>query len=282
MDWKNVDRLIAIALEEDLPWGDITSENLIEAEHKSGLVIKAKEDGVIAGMDIARRVFQTLDEAVVWEPFVKDGELISKGTQLARVSGLTVELLKSERLALNIMQRLSGVATITRKYVEEARRSSDAVKIVDTRKTTPGLRYLEKYAVRVGGGFNHRYCLSDAVMIKDNHIAIIESQGKSLKEGIKDLRNRIPHTVMIEMEVDRIDQIQEALEAGVDIILLDNMSCEKLREAVALVNGKAKLEASGGVTLTSVKDIAATGVDYISAGALTHSVKALDISLDYL
>lgn len=282
MDWKNVDKLIAVALEEDLPWGDITSENLIEADHKSGLVIKAKEDGILAGMDVAERVFQTLDKTVLWEPFVKDGDAISKGTQLARVSGFTVQLLKSERLALNIMQRLSGVATITRKYVEEARKSSSSVKIVDTRKTTPGLRYLEKYAVRVGGGFNHRYCLSDAVMIKDNHIAIVEAQGKSLKEGIKDLRNKIPHTVMIEMEVDRIDQIPEALEAGVDIILLDNMSCDQLQEAVKLVNGKTKLEASGGVTLSSVKDIAATGVDYISAGALTHSVKALDISLDYL
>ena len=282
MDWKNVDRLITIALEEDLPWGDITSENLIEADHKSGLVIKTKEDGVIAGMDVAERVFQTLDKTVVWEPFAKDGDVILKGTQLARVSGFTVQLLKSERLALNIMQRLSGVATTTRRYVEEARKSSDVVKIVDTRKTTPGLRYLEKYAVRVGGGFNHRYCLSDAVMIKDNHIAIVEAQGKSLKEGIKDLRNKIPHTVMIEMEVDRIDQIAEALEAEVDIILLDNMSCDLLREAVELVKGRAKLEASGGVTLSSVKDIAATGVDYISAGALTHSVKAKDISLDYL
>lgn len=282
MDWKNVDRLIAIALEEDLPWGDITSENLIEASHKSGLVIKAKESGVLAGMEVAERVFKTLDANVIWEPYRKDGEVIEKGTQLAKVSGFTVQLLKAERLALNIMQRLSGVATITRKYVDEARKSSDSVRIVDTRKTTPGLRYLEKYAVRVGGGFNHRYCLSDAVMIKDNHIAIVEAQGKSLKEGIRDLRSKIPHTTAIEMEVDRIDQIPEALEAGVDIILLDNMNCNQLKEAVELVQGRAKLEASGGVTLSSVKDIAATGVDYISAGALTHSVKALDISLDYL
>jgi len=210
---------------------------------------------------------------------VGDGDAVAPGQELGVVSGPARSVLRGERVALNFLQRLSGIATLTSRYVEAVR--GTRARIVDTRKTTPGLRSLEKYAVRAGGGFNHRRDLSDAMMIKDNHLAVIRALGLSLTEAIKQARESLPHTLKIEIEVDRLDQIPEALAAGADIILLDNMSTEDLRRAVAMIDGRAMTEASGGVNLGTISEIAATGVDVISVGALTHSAPALDIGLDF-
>ena len=282
LDFRLVDPLIRTALDEDLPWGDVTTESLIDPNQENELAILLKQKGVIAGLSLMERVFKTLDASMSWNPLQQDGDYLEKGTVLAKVRGNAQALLKAERLALNFAQRLSGIATLTHQFVQAARQGSDSVRVVDTRKTTPGLRYLEKYAVTMGGGFNHRYSLSDSILIKDNHLAMIQSAGRSLSKAILTARQKVPHTIKIEVEVDRLDQIPEVLEAGVDAILLDNMSNEELIEAVALIDGKAAAEASGGVTLERIAGIAATGVDIISVGALTHSAPSLDISLDYL
>ncbi len=281
MNLRIIDRIIKNALDEDVSWGDVTTETLIDASFESELSIVLKEEGVIAGLSIAERTFRLLEPDLIWTPFVKDGDYLPKGTQLVTLSGKAQNLLIAERVALNFLQRLSGIATITHKFVKAAKETSQTVRILDTRKTTPGLRYFEKYAVRMGGGHNHRYNLSDAVLVKDNHLAILKKDGKSIKDTIKKLKDNIPHTVKIEIEVDTIVQLKEVLKEGVDTLLLDNMSCNELKEAVYIVDGKAKTEASGNVSLETVAEIAATGVDYISAGALTHSAPSLDISLDY-
>lgn len=281
MDWKIALPIIENALHEDLSWGDVTSDHLIDPEQKSVLQLVLKQDGVLAGLPLAEKVFHCLDPQLEWQALHQDGESLTSGTALARISGKSQAILKAERVALNFIQRLSGIATITAQFVKEAQQGNPNIRVVDTRKTTPGLRYLEKYAVRMGGGHNHRYNLSDAVMIKDNHLAILKQAGKSLKPAITQLKQQIPHTMRVEIEIDRLDQLESVLDSGADIVLLDNMSCDTLKQAVAQTQGRAILEASGGVNLKTIRGIAATGVDIISVGALTHSAPSLDIGLDY-
>ncbi|MBF0351032.1 MAG: carboxylating nicotinate-nucleotide diphosphorylase [SAR324 cluster bacterium] len=276
-----VRRLIQTALEEDISWQDFSTQSTIDPSWTGSFVIHQKKPGVVSGLDIARDTFLMLDPDAHWIAFQKDGNWNPPGTLLASVSGNACALLQAERVALNFLQRLSGIATLTWNYVQEARKGSPTVHIVDTRKTTPGLRYLEKYAIRSGGGHNHRFNLSDAVMLKDNHLAMLKQHGVPLKDAILKARASIPHTMRIEVEVDLLSQIDDALAGGADIILLDNMSCEELKQAVQKIQKRAITEASGGVSLQTVADIAATGVDQISVGALTHSALALDISLDY-
>jgi nicotinate-nucleotide pyrophosphorylase (carboxylating) len=272
-------RLVEHALDEDLGRGDVTSDLLVPAGADARAVVRSRADGVIAGLEVMALVFEVADPHVKVTALVEDGSSVGRGQDLAIVSEAARRMLHGERVALNFLQRLSGVATLTAKYVEAIRNSR--ARIIDTRKTTPGLRALEKYAVRAGGGFNHRRDLSDAMLIKDNHLAAITARGLSLVEAVKTARASMPHTMKIEVEVDRLDQIPDALAAGADIILLDNMSTEELRQAVALIAGRAITEASGGVNLATVGEIAATGVDVISVGALTHSAPVLDIGLDF-
>jgi nicotinate-nucleotide pyrophosphorylase (carboxylating) len=272
-------RLVEHAIEEDLGRGDVTSDLLVPPDTAARGSLRSRNRGVIAGLEVAAMAFELVDAQVQFEARIKDGDSVAQDQELALVSGSARSLLRAERVALNFLQRLSGVATLTSQYVEAVR--GTRARIVDTRKTTPGLRSLEKYAVRAGGGFNHRRDLSDAMMIKDNHLAVIAALGLSLSKAVKHARQSLPHTLKIEIEVDRLDQIPEALDAGADIILLDNMSLEDLRKAVGAINGRAIVEASGGVNLGTISDIAATGVDVISVGALTHSAPALDIGFDF-
>lgn len=272
-------RLVARALEEDLGRGDVTSDLLVPPDVRAAAVLRSRKDGVIAGRDLVGMVFTTVDSQVDVVALVRDGEAVTSGQELAEISGEARSILSGERVALNFLQRMSGIATLTSRYVEAAR--GTRARIVDTRKTTPGLRALEKYAVRAGGGFNHRRDLSDAMMIKDNHLAVLGARGLSLIDAVKQARESMPHTLKIEIEVDRPDQIPEAIAAGADIILLDNMSPADLRTAVEMIDGRALVEASGGVNLSTISEIAATGVDIISVGALTHSAPALDIGLDF-
>lgn len=271
--------LVARALEEDLGRGDVTSDLLIPSDAAARAVFRSRSHGVIAGLDVVAMVFGVVDAQAQFEASVPDGASVVPGQEIGIVSGTARSVLRAERVALNFLQRLSGIATLTSRHVEGVR--GTRARIVDTRKTTPGLRPLEKYAVRAGGGFNHRRDLSDAMLIKDNHLAVIGALGLSLGEAIRNARESLPHTLKIEVEVDRFEQIAEALGAGADIILLDNMSTEDLRRAVKFINGRAVTEASGGVNLESISQIAATGVDVISVGALTHSAPALDIGLDF-
>ncbi|AIG24520.1 carboxylating nicotinate-nucleotide diphosphorylase [Brevibacillus sp. 7WMA2] len=271
---RELQRKIEEWLFEDVGHGDITTMATIPADEKGTGILYAKKSGLIAGLDIAEQVFHTVDHELSFQRFVTEGSQVQKGDVIAEVTGSVQAILTGERLALNLLQRLSGIATRTQLFVKEI--SHTQARIVDTRKTTPGLRLLEKYAVRVGGGHNHRFALYDAVMIKDNH-----SKGAGgIKEAVRKAREAIPHTMKIEVEAESLMQVQEALEAGADIIMLDNMSCDLMREAVQIISGKAIIEASGGVTLETVRAIAETGVDVISVGGLTHSVAALDISLD--
>lgn len=269
----DIDNLIINALREDMPLGDITTDNLISPDAVTRASLIAKQDGIIAGLDVVERVFKLLDPNISFERKIADGERVSKGDIIALIEGNTRALLKGERTALNLLQRLSGIATKTNTFVKKV--EGLPVKIVDTRKTLPGLRYLEKYAVKVGGGSNHRFCLSDGVLIKDNHIAA----AGGIKRAVELARNNIPHTIKIEVEVETLEQVQEALDSGADIIMLDNMSLQRMKEAVAVINKRAIVEASGNVDLDTVYDIASTGVDIISVGAITHSVNAFDISM---
>lgn len=272
-------RVVEQALDEDLGRGDITSDLLVPPELQARAVMRARGAGMIAGIGISRLVFELVDATTRFEPLVVDGEPVAAGQDLATVTGSARSLLRAERVALNFAQRLSGVATLTSRYVAAVQ--GTPARIVDTRKTTPGLRALEKYAVRAGGGHNHRRDLSDALMIKDNHMSAIAARGLSLAGALARARETLPHTIKIEVEVDRLDQIDAALEARADIILLDNMTPDQLRAAVRVIDGRAITEASGGVNLDTVTAIAATGVDLISVGALTHSAPALDIALDF-
>jgi nicotinate-nucleotide pyrophosphorylase (carboxylating) len=271
--------IVRRALAEDLPWGDITSAAVapIDARARGRFILK--EDGVVCGLPVAAAVFAEMDPAIDFRPCLAEGSHVHRGAVIAEVEGNARSLLGGERTALNLLQRMGGIATATAHYVEAIR--GTRATIVDTRKTAPGLRLLDKYAVRTGGGSNHRFSLSDGVLVKDNHLAIT-ADNASLTERIRAIRGRVPHTVKIEVEVDRVDQIAPVLEGGADIILLDNMPPAVLREAVALIDGRALTEASGGITLDSVRVIAESGVDLISVGALTHSVRALDISFDFL
>lgn len=282
MEVHLIQDIIKRSLIEDLAWGDVTSDTLIDPDLVSTLVLTLKEDGVVAGIPVAEQVFKTLDPELVWSPLHQDGEYLPKGTALVKLKGKSRQIVKAERVALNFMQRMSGIATLTHQYVQKARITSDKVRIADTRKTTPGLRHLEKYAVQMGGGHNHRFSLADCVFIKDNHVAMLRQDSKSIQEAIRIAREKVSHTVRIEVEVDKLDQVQAALEGGADIILLDNMTVEEMKQAVSIIEGRATIEASGGVTLENVAEVAASGVDVISVGRLTHSARALDISLDYL
>lgn len=264
-------------LREDVGSGDVTTGVTIPHGHNSKGIIHAKESGIIAGMPVAQLVLEIVDPLLVFAPKVKDGERVEKGSILAEVEGSTHSILTGERLALNLLQRLSGIATRTRTFVDAL--EGIPVRLVDTRKTTPGHRMLEKYAVRTGGGANHRFGLYDAVMIKDNHI----KGAGGIRQAVSRARAHIPHTMTIEVETESLEQVEEALSAGADIIMLDNMPPELMKEAVRLIKTKAphvKTEASGNVSLATVREIAESGVDVISVGRLTYSFDSLDISLD--
>ncbi len=275
---KQIDRIIALALAEDISHGDITSEALIPPDLSGKASLLVKEKGVLAGIDIAGRVFQRVDPLLEVEVLIKDGTAIKPGDIAGNISGSVISILKAERTALNFLQRLSGIASLTAQYVAET--SETGAKIYDTRKTTPGLRDLEKYAVRTGGGQNHRLHLGDAVLIKDNHINALHATGMSIKDIVTKARRNVPAGITIEVEVTSTSEAQEALKASADIIMLDNMSIEETNRVVNMAAGRVKIEASGGITLANVRQIAMTGVDMISIGALTHSYKALDISLE--
>jgi nicotinate-nucleotide pyrophosphorylase (carboxylating) len=270
-------RLIDLALAEDIGGGDVTSSLTVPAGRQGRGTLLAKAPGVISGLDVAGEVFRRVDPAIAFTSLVADGDAVVTMTPIATVEGPARSLLTAERLALNLLQRLSGVATGTARYVAAVRNTR--ARIVDTRKTTPGLRALEKAAVRHGGGHNHRFGLTDGVLIKDNHLAAVGGADR-VARAVALARQGAPHTLRIEIEVTTLDELAQALDAGADIVLLDNMDVTALRKAVAMTSGRALLEASGGVTLESVAEIAATGVDLISVGALTHSAPALDISLD--
>ena len=266
--------IIRLALDEDIFTGDITSESMIPDDVMAKASFLSKDNGIVAGLDVVKAVFHKVDQEIVFNKLVTDGTEICKGQIIAIAEGRAKSLLSAERTALNFLQRLSGIATNTSRYVKAV--SGYKAVIVDTRKTTPGWRVLEKYAVRVGGGHNHRFGLYDAVLIKDNHIAVVGSIAKAVAMA----REKIPHTMKIEVETENLDQVAEAIESGVDIIMLDNMSLDIMSEAVKLIDGRALVEASGGVKLENVTDIAKTGVDLISIGALTHSAMPLDISME--
>lgn len=273
-----IDEIILRALAEDAPWGDVTSEAFLPETARASAALVPREPGTLSGIEVFGRVFSLVDPEVVVELGGVDGSVFEPGMILARVEGSARSILRAERIALNLGQRMSGIATLTARYVAAV--EGTRARIVDTRKTTPGLRILERQAVRDGGGHNHRYSLSDAVLAKDNHLAVLATQGVSLGDAIRGARARIGHTTHLEVEVDRLDQVEEVVSAGVDTIMLDNFSLDELVEGVALVAGRATVEASGGVNLDTVAAIAATGVDIISVGALTHSVRSLDLGLD--
>jgi nicotinate-nucleotide pyrophosphorylase (carboxylating) len=268
--------LIDLALREDIGTGDITSESTIPENVMAKAIILSKDEGIIAGLDIAGEVFYRIDPDTVYKKLVSDGDTITQKQEIAIVEGKACSLLTAERTVLNFLQRLSGVATITSRYVKAI--SGYKAKIVDTRKTTPGWRVLEKYAVRIGGGGNHRFGLYDAVLIKDNHIAV----AGSITEAIARAKKQVPHTIKIEVETENLDQVQESIQAKADIIMLDNMTIDMMSKAVKLIDGKAIVEASGGIKLENVASVAETGVDLISIGAITHSAISLDISMDII
>jgi nicotinate-nucleotide pyrophosphorylase (carboxylating) len=275
---KQLDKVIDLALAEDLSHGDITSQALIPTDLSGKASLLVKEKGILAGIEVAQRVFQRVDPLLEVAVLIKDGSAIKPGDIAGKISGSVINILKAERTALNFLQRLSGIASLTAQYVAKTK-GTDA-RIYDTRKTTPGLRQLEKYAVRTGGGENHRMNLSDAVLIKDSHINALRATGMNIKEIVAKARRNAPAGINIEVEATSISEAREALQAGADIIMLDNMSIDDMVRVVKMVAGRAKIEASGGITLKNVRQVAQTGVDMISIGALTHSYKALDISLE--
>lgn len=270
-----IKRLISQSLEEDLGTGDITTNSVVPADTLVSGNFIAKEKGVICGTDIAAMVFQTLDPLITMEVMIRDGQEVAPGDVIAKISGPATAILSGERLALNFMQRLSGIATKTAVYVRQM--AGTRTTIVDTRKTTPGLRVLEKYAVRTGGGGNHRMNLSDGVLIKDNHI----KAAGGIRQAVESARKHAPKTLKIEVEAETLEQVDEALEAGAEIIMLDNMDIETMKKAIKRIGKRALTEASGNMDAKDLSAVAAAGVDMISSGALTHSVKALDISLKF-
>ncbi len=275
---RRVEELVNRALTEDWAWGDVTTEALIPVDADGRASLIAKSAGVLAGIEVARLVFAMVDASLKFQPLLRDGDTMQSGSVIATVAGRLSGILRGERVALNFLQRLSGIATETNRYVEAVR--GTRARVVDTRKTTPGLRFLEKYAVRAGGGQNHRGHLGDGILIKDNHLAALRASGLDVKAAVEMARIRAPHTLKIEVEVTSVEEARKAVEAGADIVMLDNMSVADMRRAVADIGGRVLVEASGGVTLDNVRQVAETGVDLISVGALTHSVKALDISLE--
>jgi len=276
---QTIETVVRAALLEDAPWGDLTSQLLIPETAYAAARLNAREPGTFSGGAVFTAAMRLTDPAIGVELSVSDGDRFEAGDTLATVSGPARSVLQAERVALNLVQRMSGIATLTASFVREIAHTS--ARIVDTRKTTPGLRAFERHAVRSGGGHNHRFSLSDAVMAKDNHLAVLTAQsGLSVTDALFAVRAQLSHTTHLEVEVDRIDQIGPVLAAGVDTIMLDNFSLDELREGVAIIGGRALVEASGNVTLSTVRDIAETGVDVISVGALTHSVRSLDLGLD--
>ena len=275
---REISDLIDAALAEDLGMGDPTTDALIAPALTASAALVSRESGVLAGIDIAAIVFDRVDAGLTVAKFVDDGARIGPGDKALTVSGSVASILKAERTAVNFLQRLSGIATLTSRYVDAVK--AHRAQIVDTRKTTPGLRKLEKYAVAMGGGRNHRQNLADGILIKDNHIEALALQGLGIGDAVRKALAGASHTIKVEIEVDTLEQLQEVLDAGADLVLLDNMSAEQMREAVRIADGRAILEASGGITLDTVAQVAATGVDIISVGALTHSATALDFGLD--
>lgn len=271
-----LDPILRRALEEDIGTGDVTTLATIQPGVQASAELVAKEDFILSGIDVAHRVFDLLDQETAFEKLIEDGQPVKRGDVLAWIKGDAAVLLQGERVALNFMQRMCGVATLTAAFVKQVEGTGAVV--VDTRKTTPGLRVLEKYSVRMGGGGNHRMALYDAVLIKENHV----SAAGGIASAVSRARQSVPHTQKIEVEVRDQDEIAEALEAGADILLLDNMSTEELRAAVKMIDGRAVTEASGGVNLETIREIAETGVQLISVGALTHSYHAVDISLLFI
>jgi nicotinate-nucleotide pyrophosphorylase (carboxylating) len=276
LDQAQLDRTIAAALTEDGAYNDLTTIATILSDRRARAMIVAKEAGVIAGVPIALEAFRQLDSKIVIRVDLEDGTRVAAGTPVLFCTGHARALLSAERVALNFMQRLSGIATTTAKFVEAVK--GTRARILDTRKTTPGWRQLEKYAVRAGGGMNHRHDLSSAVLIKDNHLSALDND---IGLAVKRARDLVPEGIKVEVECDNLDQVKAAIAARADIILLDNMPLSRMREAVEMIGGKAITEASGGVTLQTVRGIAETGVDWISVGALTHSAKAMDLGLDF-
>jgi len=275
---EQVDNIIDLALAEDISHGDVTTEALIPPELQGKASILAKAKGILAGGEIAKRVFLKVDPSLKVEVLIKDGARVKPGDTIATISGRVASILKAERVVLNFLQRLSGIATHTAQYVAETH-GVDVI-ITDTRKTTPGLRLLEKYAVRIGGGQSHRFHLGDGILIKDNHLAALRALGMSLRDIIAKAKQNAPKGLKVEVEVNTAQEAVEAVEGGADIIMLDNMSPDEMRRVVSLIPSQVKTEASGGITLANVRAAAETGVNIISVGALTHSSKAIDISLE--
>jgi nicotinate-nucleotide pyrophosphorylase (carboxylating) len=271
---SQIEAVVTLALAEDAPHGDVTSQVLVPAATSATAELVAREPGILAGAEVFEVAMTALDDAVKVTALVADGERFEAGQRLARVEGPARSILQSERVALNLLQRMCGIATLTAAHV--ARVAGTNARVVDTRKTTPGLRALERHAVRCGGGYNHRYSLSDAVLAKDNHLAVVDNIGAAIRRA----RRELPHTMHVEVEIDGLDQLDDVLEAGPDTIMLDNFSLDDLAEGVRRIAGRAIVEASGGITLDTIGAIAGTGVDVISVGALTHSVRALDLGLD--
>jgi nicotinate-nucleotide pyrophosphorylase (carboxylating) len=271
-----LDKIIDNALAEDLGPGDLTTETLIDQFAKGKARLVPREEMVLAGIQVFGRVFSRLDPDIALEENYRDGDVVPAGRNIGVVEGSLRAILSGERTALNFLQHLSGIATLTRRYIEKAGPSQ--VRVVDTRKTTPGLRILEKYAVRAGGGHNHRLGLFDGVLIKDNHIAA----AGSIFKAVEKIRANVPHTLKIQVEVDDLKGLEEAMRVGADAVLLDNMSIDEMKEAVSIAGGRALLEASGGITLETIGEVARTGVDLISVGALTHSARSVDISLEII
>lgn len=269
-------RTIRFALEEDLGAGDVTTDSVVGPENIGKATLLAREELILAGLPVFKQVFKELGSGVEFEDFFGEGDSVSAGEQVCILTGPLALILKAERTALNFLQRMSGIATLTRKYVEEA--GSSKVQVLDTRKTVPGHRWLDKYAVRTGGGCNHRFGLSDGILIKDNHIAV----AGSITRAVELTRKSAPHTLKVEVEVEDLPGVKEALKAGAHTIMLDNMDLKQMREAVQMVKKKALIEASGGINLDTIKAVAKTGVDLISVGALTHSPKAADFSLEII
>lgn len=275
MNYLGLDDFLLSALKEDIGTGDITTICCVPQEETSYAVFRMKQDGVVCGLEVGKRVFELLDPTITFEILVPEGASVKTGDVVATVRGSSRSILSGERVALNLMQHLSGIATRTHALAEKV--SGTRAVIVDTRKTTPGLRVLEKYAVRMGGGTNHRFNLADGVLIKDNHIVA----AGGIANAVSNARKIVPHTLKIEVETTNFQEVQQALDAGADIIMLDNMSCEDMKKAVEMIAGRAKVEASGNMGTRDVREVAKTGVDLISVGALTHSVEALDISLQF-
>ena len=271
-------KIVKRALEEDLGWGDVTTDNLIPDDVDAEGSIVSRRGGIVCGVGVVKMVFESVDPDLELQVMLEDGESMRPDDVIAVVKGKAASILRGERVALNFLQRMSGIATETARYVEAVR--GLPVRIADTRKTAPGLRVIDKYAVRVGGGMNHRLHLGDGVLIKDNHLAILNARGVLLKEVVSRIQQNSPRILHVEVEAKSVDEAEAAAEAGADIILLDNMDIDMMKAATEAIAGRALIEASGGMTLDIIRGVAETGVDFISVGALTHSVKSMDIALE--